>query len=294
MTSRNSCEGLIHELKTWKSTPVSAKKPGADLCKRVAAELLRLAPKGQKQNMQRAMSTELENLLKCWLEGSRPLPDIDPVHRCVATIGPLLEIGGNKSFLTNGKIEMALKVFLGAAWERQDKNRRAYVMDKTFKRKGTKGRMGGIDFLALQHGPNGGEAAFWIETKCSMLEDRGNGSNDALSAIAQVSKTVGKLDEALDRADAYIVHFLTSVPQAYDPVWKLYPQFVKAQYDRYAWAKRVEGNSDIEPKERRNSDIGRLHGIYINSVEQPSYQSSAVIEICADPFVAAIVVKLGD
>jgi hypothetical protein len=164
-------------------------------------------------------------------------------------------------------------------------------MDKTFKKK-VKARVGGIDFLALNREGNETKPAFWIETKCSMLEDRANGTRCAHSALRQVNKAVKTLIPELQSTTAYIVHFFASMPQTYDAVWNLYPHYVQERYTCYKWAETFSEKSPVLRKKRRDVELKRLHGIYINTQGKRSYLSSRIMTVCEDPFVAAIVVRL--
>jgi hypothetical protein len=75
----------------------------------------------------------------------RQLDMHDTVYQCVSQLSELLEPWQTSSFLRNGKIEMQLKLFIGAAWERGNPRARAFVMDKAFYQPGKESYPSGKD-----------------------------------------------------------------------------------------------------------------------------------------------------
>jgi hypothetical protein len=170
------------------------------------------------------------------------LPATDPIRLCIE--GPLRELMRpfrSSSLLVNGKIEMLLKSLLARAWEQQASGptERAFVLDKGCMPPGM--GTGGMDVLAVEKTQRGCTAKFWIEAKSSFIED-------SSGALARPGGDVGKsARRALKQVDtathaaagsphlpstAYIVHFLTSLPQFNDEIWQKLPQFVQVKYDR--------------------------------------------------------------
>jgi len=118
-----------------------------------------------------------------------------------------------------------------------------------------------------------GHPKFWIETKCSFIEDERDG------------KTVGRLIPPLEKCPTYIVHFVNTTPKEPrlrpDYVLDKYPEetdFVASQ-SKQAWHK---------------SEVDRIEAIYAEPRRRrkKAYHSSRVLVLHRAPNVYAIVVKL--
>jgi hypothetical protein len=226
----------------------------------------------------------------------RQLDMRDPVYQCVSQLSELLEPWQTSSFLRNGKIEMQLKLFIGAAWERGNPGARAFVMDKAFylpgkasypsgkDEKQRRKKKGGLDLVALEDG----EPRFWIETKCSFFEDEGNGLECASSALSQADRTADSLIAELQRCPVYLVHFVNSIPDA-----SHYPDFVSRKFARLragAGARRLRsGRTDAQMRE---AHLENLQMYYAAHRGERQYEASAVVDIYAPAILEGIIVKL--
>lgn len=232
----------------------------------------------------RKTNTRARILMQEWLSRAKliPLEPADYVFKCASAIKDLLKEVPIQYLLIAGKIEMPLRLFIGAAWEKSPwdttyTSSRAYVMDKEFNR-------APLDLLALEQSDvNAGivEPKFWVETKCSIAEDQGDVWKEAKKALNQTRDYADKLNnrtnpqhQAFATCDAYIVHFLTSPPSKDD---KLLPPWVMKKFDRL-----------------RGPGVGpmTLESYYKYGLAE-RYDSSKVIPIRPDHrSVDAVVVKL--
>lgn len=114
-----------------------------------------------------------------------------------------------RSALTNGKVEMMLKTFLGIAWVGSAPMRkRSYLMDKDLDQP--------LDLLAFE----GGKPKFWIEAKCDFAADASSVQASARDAVYQVRTYVPGLCRELQECPGYIVHFLCPLPEdGHYPEW---------------------------------------------------------------------------
>jgi hypothetical protein len=204
-----------------------------------------------------------------------PIAPNDSVRQCAEAIRNLLarlNLGTDSPaatyFLANGKIEKALKTFIGTAWIEANVASRAYAMDKR--------PFDGceMDLLAFEHAA----PIFFIETKCSFAEDPRDVWAAALRALSQtdtlytnLGANPGELADGFLACHAYIIHFLNSVPKPEDP---LLPPWLRARYPQ---------GDPVKPTE--------LESFYRKNMSR-RYHSSDVISVWTTPDVYAVVVKL--
>lgn len=117
-----------------------------------------------------------------------------------------------RSILTNGKVEMQLKTFLGMAWTASARrpHRRTFLMDKRFGPR--------LDLVAFE----GDRPYFWLEAKCDFAADRDLAQRSALRALDQINGYMRHptLPHHLRQCPAYIVHFLCRPPDREEyPSW---------------------------------------------------------------------------
>lgn len=106
-----------------------------------------------------------------------------------------------RSALTNGKVEVILKTFLGIAWVGSAPMRkRSYLMDKKLHQP--------LDFLAFE----GGKPKFWVEAKCDFAAHPSSVQASARDAVRQVRAYLPGLRRELQECAGYIVHFLCPLP----------------------------------------------------------------------------------
>jgi hypothetical protein len=194
------------------------------------------------------------------------LPVNDQVGLATNAMANLIADLPFQDVLTNGKIEMVLKSFLGAGWKLGAANARQFLMDKHFNGQH-------LDLAAFQNN----NLVFWLETKCSFLQHRADVVRSAETAIEQILGHIQILqdpnfDNHLDfaNADKYIVHFLLTVPdRVHVPVW--------------AWP-AFPNDLMFHPGELECRYEQHLAG---------HYESSVYLQVSSAPAVFAVLIKLG-
>lgn len=197
-----------------------------------------------------------------------PLLTTDLVVQCTNDLICFLKFLPTKYLLTNGKVEKPLKYFIGAAWEAKN-SQNAYVMDKVFNYRE-------LDLLAFQKA----NPVFWIEAKCSFIDDYNDMEKSAIKAIQQVTSNIEHLPDCFELCAGYIVHFTLSLIPVNDP---LLPKCVQDKF------RGLRGNKNNSVPPPNHLDI------FDNFYKKPIgnyYQGHAIIEICASPLTYALIIRV--
>lgn len=223
------------------------------------------------------------------------LPPSDLVVQCTNQAVPLLNSLPISYLLTNGKVEKQLKFFIGAAWEKSC-NKNAYVMDKWFSKtkqvyemeqhkaiennmdKGFSKKMVELDLLAFKDAI----PQFWIEAKCSFIDDHNDLTGSAKRAIVQVQSNKASLPNCLQSCPGYIVHFTLSLVPINDP---LLPNCV---IDKFARIRKKVGLSNLP-----FNHLNVFNTYYLQQLNLAGLgHNHAVIKLCATPLTYALIIKV--
>jgi hypothetical protein len=160
---------------------------------------------------------------------------------CLRSMPRLLNNIDLRAALTNGKVEVPLKTFLGITWVGTGAQR-TYLMDKRF------GGNARLDLVAFEQN----QAKFWVEAKCDFAADRQAVERSAQSAIDQVQSYAAALPAELKPCPYYIVHFLCELPNTND-----YPEWVTA-------FNPLRGKTPYTSREVGDYYRGRITGLGLN------------------------------
>jgi hypothetical protein len=191
---------------------------------------------------------------------------LNAVRECFANMNQLQSFRDSIWLLTNGKVEKQLKAFLGESWANCNREHRAFIMDKKFdvRLEGTehfvidqfeKRKSIELDLLVFDRDTDLIAApTFWVEAKCSFVNDAGDINTSAIKAVGQACDALRRLRREFDRCPGYIVHFLINLPKENDPrlpgwVHRIYadlrerqpsrPETVLQIYEKYLGQRRV-------------------------------------------------------
>jgi len=194
------------------------------------------------------------------------LPVNDQVGLATNAMANLIADLPFQDVLTNGKIEMVLKSFFGAGWKLGAANARQFLMDKHFNGQH-------LDLAAFENN----DLVFWLETKCSFMQDNADVVHSAEAATEQILGHIQALQDPnfgnhphFAGAGKYIVHFLLTVPvQLHVPDW--------------AWP-AFPNHAMFHP--------GALECLYEQHLAE-NYESSVYLQVSSVPAVFAVLVKVG-